>query len=109
MDSPAITEAQRAAARPWIVGIFAAPIVGIAAFVVIGILLFRSDDPNLYLMATAIFGTSIAVRVAEWFCVRKLNGICPDDSPQTGRVLWRIGVEVLILGSLLVSIWWGLR
>lgn len=109
MESADITDAQRAAAKPWVVGIVAAPIVGIVAYLVVGILLFRSDDPNLYLMVTAIFGTSIAVRVAEWFCARKLAAIFPDESPQTRRVWWRIGVEVLILVGLVVSIWWGFR
>lgn len=77
------TDAQKAAAKPWVIAMFSAWIIGLASYVVLAILLFTSSTRDLRVVAVWFGGTWLLVRVTEFVCTRRLKRMTGDASLDT--------------------------
>lgn len=93
------TEAQKAAAKPWAIGVFVSMGLGIASLALLGVYMYQSVEVNLWIWGVWFCGTVIAVDSGIHFCNTKLARLLGDELPRLNRrwLSWTVLTAFLLL------------
>lgn len=98
------TDAQKTAAKPWVIAVFSAWIIGLVSYAVLAIVLITSPTRDLRVVAVWFGGTWLFVRVTEFVCTRRLQrmaGGTSTDRPWLGTLM----TGLLLAFFLYVAFW----
>jgi hypothetical protein len=94
------TDEMKAAAMPWIVGVFTVWGVGIVSCAFLGVYLFQAQRVEPWVFATWSGGTAIGVTIATSLCGNKLERIAGQSRSSLWRRLLR-NIAPIIIGEVL--------
>jgi hypothetical protein len=79
------SETQKAAAKPWTIGIFVSMGLGLLSLVLLAVYQSLAVETNYWIWGLWFCGTAIAVDLGIHFCNTKLARLIGDDLPRLNR------------------------